>query len=254
MKSTIKFLLKNIPRPVLIKLSPIITKIFPFFLKGDAVHCSICNNSFSRFLAYGINPRPNALCPKCLSLERHRLLWLYFKSKTDFFEKHYKVLHVAPEQVFYKIFKKQRNLDYTTIDLESPLADIKMNVEQMTFGDSEFDIVLCNHVLEHVENDDKALKEIFRVLKKGGYAILQSCIDYNRLTTYEDKTITSEEDREREFWQKDHCRLYGMDYSERLKKAGFVVDENLFVNELSKEEVNRYRLMKEEIIFIGKKL
>jgi SAM-dependent methyltransferase len=129
-----------------------------------------------------------------------------------------------------------------------------MNIEQMTFGDSEFDIVLCNHVLEHVENDDKALKEIFRVLKKGGYAILQSCIDYNRLTTYEDKTITSEEDREREFWQKDHCRLYGMDYSERLKKAGFVVDENLFVNELSKEEVNRYRLMKEEIIFIGKKL
>jgi len=254
MRKAIKYLLKFIPRTLLIKFSPLATKIFPFFLKGDNVHCPICNNKFRKFLPYGINSRNNALCPKCLSLERHRLLWLYLNRKTDFFEKEYKVLHVAPEQVYHKLFKKQKNLTYVTIDLESPLADVKMNLEKMTFGNNEFDIVFCNHVLEHVDNDMKALSEIYRVLKKNGYAILQSCIDYDREKTYEDANIITPKDREREFWQKDHVRLYGMDYSKRLKSSGFVVEECNFINELSKEEIDRYKLPMKETIFIGRKL
>jgi SAM-dependent methyltransferase len=174
--------------------------------------------------------------------------------KTDFFKKEYKVLHVAPEQVFHKLLKKQKNLTYVTIDLESPLADLKMNLENMTFPDNEFDIIFCNHVLEHVDNDMKALSEIYRVLKKNGYAILQSCIDYDREKTYEDVNITSPKDREREFWQKDHVRLYGLDYSKRLESAGFVVEECNFINELSKEEIDRYKLSANETIFIGRKL
>jgi SAM-dependent methyltransferase len=253
MKKVIRYLLKYIPRPILIKFSSLGTMVFPVFLKGHNVQCPICNNSFRKFLPYGVNPRPNALCPKCLSLERHRLLWLYLTRKTDFFNQSYKVLHVAPEQVFFKLFKKQKNLDYITIDLESPLADIKMNLEEMTFSENEFDIVFCNHVLEHVTNDRKALSEIHRVLKKGGYAILQSCIDYNRDKTYEDPAITDPKDREREFWQKDHVRLYGMDYSTRLKQAGFNVEESHFITELTKEEIDSYKLSKDETIFIGRK-
>jgi SAM-dependent methyltransferase len=174
--------------------------------------------------------------------------------KTDFFIKDYKVLHVAPEQVFFQLFRKQNNLTYITIDLESPLADLKMNLEAMTFGSDVFDIVFCNHVLEHVDNDIKALSEIFRVLKKGGYAILQSCIDYSREKTYEDATIINPKDREREFWQKDHLRLYGTDYSDRLKNAGFAVEECNFIYELTKEEIDKYKLTPKETIFIGRKL
>jgi len=254
MKKAIKYLLKFIPRTLLIKFSPLVTIIFPFFLKGDKVCCPICNHKFRKFLPYGINPRANALCPKCLSLERHRLLWLYLNRKTDLFEKEYKVLHIAPEQVYHKLFKKQKNLTYITIDLESPLADIKMNIEKMTFSNDEFDIIFCNHVLEHINDDMKALSEIYRVLKKNGYAILQSCIDYNREHTYEDPNIITPKDREREFWQKDHVRLYGMDYSKRLERAGFIVEKCNFINELSKEEIDRYQLSANETIFIGRKL
>ena len=124
----------------------------------------------------------------------------------------------------------------------------------MTFGNDEFDIVFCNHVLEHVNDDKKAMSEIYRVLRKNGYAILQSCIDYNRANTYEDSSIVTPEDREREFWQKDHIRLYGMDYAKRLEKAGFAVEENNFIRELSVEEIDRCKLPSGEIIFIGRKL
>ena len=254
MKKFIRFLLQYIPRPILIRFSHWATKIMPFFLRGNKVECPICDHHFSKFLPYGVHPRPNALCPKCLSLERHRLMWLYLNRKTDFFKSEYRLLHVAPEQVFYKLFRNQKNLNYLTIDLESPLADIKMNLEEMTFGDEEFDVIFCNHVLEHVSNDSKALSEIYRVLRKGGFAILQSCIDYNREQTYEDLTITDPKDREREFWQKDHLRLYGMDYGSRLRKAGFEVEESHFVNELSPAEIDRYKLTPEEIIFIGRKI
>lgn len=254
MKKIIKYLLRYIPRPVLIRFSHWGTKILPFFLKGDNVECPICNHHFDRFLPYGIRPRPNALCPKCLSLERHRLMWLYLNRKTDFFTKESKVLHVAPEQVFYKLFRGQKNITYITTDLESPLADFKMNIEEMTFENDEFDVIFCNHVLEHVDNDAKALSEIYRVLRKGGFAILQSCIDYNLGKTYEDPTITDPQDREREFWQKDHLRLYGMDYGDRLRKAGFEVEESHFINELTPEEIDRCRLPSDEIMFIGRKL
>jgi len=254
MKNTIKFLLRYIPRPVLIRFSHLGTKILPLFLKGDKVECPICDHQFTNFLPYGIRPRPNALCPRCLSLERHRLMWLYLSRKTDFFKRDSRVLHVAPEQVFHKLFRNMKNLNYLTIDLESPLADIKMNLEEMTFGNEEFDVIFCNHVLEHVTNDAKALSEIYRVLRTGGYAILQSCIDYNLAKTYEDPAITDPIDREREFWQKDHLRLYGMDYGDRLRKAGFEVEESHFVNELTPEEIDRYKLPADEIIFIGRKL
>ncbi len=247
------FLLKNVPRKHLIRLSYGFTKISPYLLKGDKVKCPICDNQFKRFLSYGVDKRKNVLCPKCLSLERHRLLWLFLKKKTDFFKVDKKMLHIAPEQCFYHKFKAQKNIDYTTADLESPLADVKMDIQNMPFKNNEFDVLFCNHVLEHIEDDKKAMSEIFRVLKKGGFAILQIPIDRSLKKTYEDPRITDPIEREKHFLQKDHLRLYGLDYSDRLRNIGFDVLEDNLVSELSNELVEKYRLDKNEVIYFCKK-
>ena len=214
------------------------------------MECPICEISYRKFLPYGrLNPRPNALCPDSLSLERHRLMWLYLRERTNFFSAELRLLHIAPELCFIKKFKSMDNIDYTTADLESPLADVKMDVHEIPFGDNVFDVVFCNHVMEHVNDDIKAMSEIHRVLKPGGWAIIQSPQDYNRDTTLEDPSITDPKDRERIYWQSDHVRLYGLDYGKRLQKAGFKVTEDRYVMELPQERVKRYALPSKEIIY-----
>ncbi len=183
-----RYVLRNVPRKFLIKLSYPFKFFAPIFFRGEKYECPVCEWKFRKMLPYGVTERrENALCPKCLSLERHRLLWLFLKNKTTFFKEKKTVLHIAPEQCFLHLFRKQKNIEYITADLESPIADVKLDVQQMPFEENKFDIVICNHVLEHVEDDLKAMAEIYRVLKKGGFAILQVPIDYNRKKTYEDK-------------------------------------------------------------------
>ena len=143
------------------------------------------------------------MCPGCLALERHRLLWLYLNEKTSFFTQENKVLHIAPEQCFHDKFKKLENLDYKTADLESPLADYLCDVQNMPFEENHYDVVICNHVLEHVPDDIKAMKEILRILKPGGYAILQVPADFSRDKTFEDDSITDRKERTRIFGQYD---------------------------------------------------
>ena len=221
------------------------------------MECTICKRSFGKFLPYGLNStsaRDNVLCPYCLSLERHRLFWLYLKQRTDFFTAPKKVLHIAPEQCFYRLFRKQSNLDYTTGDLESPLADIHFDLHKIPLGDDEYDVVFCNHVLEHVADDHQCMTELFRVLKPGGMAIMQVPVDYSREETYEDPSITSPQDREREFWQKDHVRLFGRDYPQRLEKAGFKVEYLDLVKEIEPSLVERYRLQRAEVLYVGSKV
>lgn len=254
MKELITFLMRYVPRPVLIRFSLVANKLAPIVLKGDKVTCPVCEGNFKYFFPYGtVKRRDNVLCPKCLSLERHRLLWLFLKSKTDFFTKKAELLHIAPEQCFYKIFKKQKNLKYLTADLVSPLAEVKMDIHEMPFEDNRFDYVLCNHVLEHVNDSHKAMTEIYRVLKPGGWAVMQVPLDTTRYETYEDWSITSEKDREIHFWQKDHVRLFGLDYPDRLKKAGFTVEEVDLTKEINSELVKKYRLAEGEIIYWCKK-
>lgn len=254
MKEFITFLMRYVPRPILIRFSYLFNKVSPILMKGDKVECPICDGHFRSFLPYGtVKRRDNVLCPKCLSLERHRLLHLFLQQKTDFYTAKHKLLHIAPEQCFYKRFRKQANLDYLTGDLYSPLADVKMDIHEMPFEDARFDIVLCNHVLEHVDDDAQAMREIYRVLKPGGWAVMQVPLDDTREETYEDKSITSPEDREKHFWQKDHVRLFGLDYPKRLEKAGFKVEPVNLWNELGPELRERYRLMEGEIIYWAKK-
>ncbi len=225
-------------------------RISSLFYHGNNVACPVCNSTFRKFLPYGYNiVRKNVLCPRCLSLERHRLIWLFLKNKTDFFDKPQTVLHVAPEQCFYKRLKKQKNLNYTTADLESPIADVKLDIQQMPFRDNSYDVVICNHVLEHVEDDTRAMSEILRILKPGGYAILHVPVNFSMKTTHEDPSVKDPLEREKQFRQKDHYRLYGTDFPERLKKVGFVIKDKNYVDELDKQTIERYRLLTPEFMY-----
>lgn len=250
MKRLIPLILRVIPRPWLIRLSHLVMRITSFIYKGNQVECPVCGGTFRKFISYGHKKvREGVLCPRCFSLERHRLLWLFLQRCTDVFQGKYRILHVAPEQCFYSRFRKLKNLDYTTADLESPLADVKIDIQDMPFEDQDFDIVICNHVLEHVPDDRKAMKEIYRILQPGGFAILQVPADYSMEQTYEDASITDPDEREKHFRQKDHYRLYGKDYIERLKEAGFIIRNPNFLDQLSDDEIKRYRLPPFEYMF-----
>ncbi len=146
-----------------------------------------------------------------------------------------------------------KNLDYITADLESPIADIRMDIQKMPFNDNEYDVVICNHVLEHVEDDNKALSEILRVMKKGGFAILHVPMNLSMEKTYEDPSVTSPDEREKQFRQKDHYRLYGMDFPQRAKKAGFKITDANYTGELNKQEIERYRIIEKELMYAYRK-
>ena len=255
MKKIYKFLLNSLPRPLLIRLSYLFKIIAPIAYKGNNVQCPVCEKSFRKFLSYGSNiaHRENVLCPYDLTLERHRLMWLYLQ-KTDFFKaEKLDVLHVAPEQCFHKKFKNQNNLNYTTADLESPIADLHFDLHSIPLEDNLYDVIFCNHVMEHVKDDLQCMKELYRVMKPGGWGIFQVPIDYDNPETYEDNTITSEKDREIHFWQKDHVRLYGLDYPKKLEKAGFKIDVFDPKKNLGKINYEKLRLNPKELIFIVNK-
>jgi SAM-dependent methyltransferase len=246
-----KHILNNIPRPWLIKASYLVKPIIAFYLKGDTYTDPIDGNSFRKFLPYGYSKqRKNALSPSTLSLERHRLMWLFLKNETSFFtsSKKIKTLHIAPEQCFLKIFKKQKNLDYITSDLESPIADVKADICNLPFKDDSFDVVFCNHVLEHIPDDKKAMQELFRVLKKGGFGVFQIPQDMSRENTFEDASITDKQERTKIFGQYDHVRVYGRDYFNKLRSVGFKVEEVDYTQRITPEELDRFCLMKNEIL------
>lgn len=249
MKKLFKTILNTVPRPILIRLSYLVRPIIAFYLKGDTYTDPIDGKSFKSFLPYGYaKQRNNVLSPSTLSLERHRLLWLYLKNETDFFSTPKKVLHFAPEQAFYKRFRKQANLEYTTTDLESPLADVKADICNLPFEDNSFDIILCNHVLEHIPDDTKAMQELYRILKPGGMGIFQIPQDLNRQETFQDDSITDPKERTLIFGQYDHVRIYGRDYFDKLRKIGFNVKEVDYTKTLSKQEIEKYCLADGEII------
>ncbi|NQW35916.1 MAG: class I SAM-dependent methyltransferase [Flavobacteriales bacterium] len=244
-----KTILNTIPRPFLIKVSYWISPFLAFWYRGNTYTDPIDGKSFRKFLPYGYGEqRPNVLAPSTLSLERHRLLWLYLQNETSFFTAPLKVLHMAPEQCFLKRFKALKNLDYTSADLYAPHVDVKADICNLPFADASFDVVFCNHVLEHIDDDAKAMQELYRVLKLGGFGIFQIPQDLNREKTYEDFSITDPKERTKHFGQYDHVRIYGRDYFDRLRAVGFDVKEVDLSKTLSEEIINKYRLTKGEIL------
>jgi len=197
---------------------------------------------FQPYGAEGVVKRPNARCPSCGSLERQRLIALYLERRTSFFTDPLKVLHFAPEPAFHEKFKSLSNLDYISADLISSRAMVKVDITDIPYEEHSFDVILCSHVLEHVQDDRKAMQELYRVLKPGGWALLQIPIQSSREKTYEDPSIVTPEERLKHFGQKDHVRIYGEDYKDRLASAGFTVKVDSPVKELGQLPKNAKRL------------
>ena len=254
MQKIISLVTRKVPRKYLNGLNFLAGHVLALFYRGDKYECPIEGKTYRKFLPYGrMKSRPNALCPGSLSLERHRLQWLFMKNETNFFTENLRLLHIAPEMCFMRVFKKLDNINYVTADLDSPLADVKADVMDLPFDGTSFDVVFCNHVMEHVDDDIKAMKEIYRVLKPGGWAFMQVPLDPELEHTLEDPGVTDPAERERLYDQSDHMRKYGRDYGDRLRKAGFSVTEADYTTDLGPEKVERYALMPGEILYFCEK-
>ncbi len=261
----IKLILNIVPRPWLQKAAKLFMPLAGLFYAvgrtgRSGVECPLCGRRYRRFMPYGyVATRRNALCPGCLALERHRLLWLWLERESGLIAQttppaaapH--VLHIAPEACLARKFEQLLPPDhYITADLESPLAKVRMDVQHIPFPAGTFDIVLCNHVLEHVADDRRAMRELHRVTRSGGRGVLLAPVDLAREHTFEDNTITDPSERTRIFGQYDHRRIYGRDYADRLRRAGWQVAEIDMFARLTSEEQKKFAL-RHEILYVVSK-
>jgi len=250
--SSFKMLLKKLVpgrlrRPLARLADRVVPRRVMYF--GRAHYCPICRARLRRFRDFTPTYR-NVECPVCELHPRHRLLWLYLTHQLRLFETgRLSLLHFAPEKLFAEAFLRTPTIQYTSADLSSPVAMVKVDICRIPYPDASFDAILCSHVLEHVDDDSTAMRELFRVLKPGGWAILQVPIDESREQTLEDPAIQTPEDREKFYWQHDHVRLYGRDYPERLRQAGFEVEIDWYVRTFAPEEVRRLGLDPTEGIY-----
>ena len=256
MKGIIKWVLNHLPRPLIQRLAGWMLPVIGLFYRGRKFACPLCGKKFRKLLPYGyVTSRKNALCPHCLSLERHRLLWLYLQRETDLLTTLPHLLHIAPEVCLMRHLKphyRHNKAHYTTADLESPLADLHFDIQQIPIQDEQFDVVICNHLMEHVEDDLQAMRELHRILRPGGWGLLLSPVDLNRAETFEDDSITDPAERTRIFGQYDHRRLYGNDFADRLRQVGFEVEDLNYAARLTAEERIRFALPEDHIYVIHK--
>lgn len=234
---------------------------------GSKYYCPICDSNLRQLRPRGFKfpvltekniigggYRLNAQCPVCKSTDRERLLYLYLSNKTNFFAEQIKLLHVAPEPALSAVIGKHSNIDYLTADLNSASAMVKMDITEIDYPDQSFDVIICNHVLEHIIDDSRAMSELRRVLKSGGWGILQVPISLSLAQTYEDFSITDPTEREQVFGQSDHVRIYAIDYLDRLKESGFQVDPFAWWTDREfSDSNNKYGLLKDESIFVVSK-
>jgi predicted SAM-dependent methyltransferase len=232
---------------------------------GFRYKCPLCKHRLRKFLPFGLNfpvlkekkvigggYRQNARCPICGSLDRERLLYLYLLHRTDLFEKPKRLLHVAPEATVGHVLRTKANIDYVTADIASETVMIKMDITDIRFPDNSFDAIICNHVLEHIIDDGKAMSELYRILKPGGWAILQVPLSLTLKNTYEDFSITTTTGREEAFGQGDHVRIYAeKDYQDRLTRVGFKVNVFKWVSETENfgGRRNAFGLNEEECVY-----
>ncbi len=246
-----------IPGPIRKMFPPVSRLLFRYLsdrylsrsLRGDRFQCPVCGGRFDVFLPYGIPPRSNARCPRCGAFERHRLLWLYLKERTDIFSADMSLLDVAPVWYIQRSLRALRQLDYLSIDLDSPVAMKHMDLTNLDLPSDSFDSIICFHVLEHIPDDQKAISELHRVLKPGGWALIQVPVYRSLAKTIEGADITDPAERIRRFGHPDHVRKYGRDYVHRLEKAGFEVTQDRWAMSLSEHDALLYGVNRWEIFY-----
>lgn len=215
---------------------------------GNTVWCPVCGHHFNRFKDDW--NRPNAICWRCRSHERHRALWLLFNRRPELLSAPASMLHFAPEASLQRRLRAGPDR-YVTADLDQPGVDLHLDITDMrAVRDAEFDAVICSHVLEHVSDDRAAMHELRRITAPGGWCMVIVPIDLTRTTTYEDPTITDPSERERAFRQFDHVRLYAPDIEQRLQQAGFTVERIAPRTEFADKMMARCRLLDVDLIWL----
>lgn len=255
MKSVVRWALNHIPRRTMQRMASWVVPIMGLAYVGRVRECSLCGARYRRFMPYGyVVSREDALCPRCLSLERHRLIWLWICRHTDLMTSRPRLLHIAPEVSLMRHFERlyRGSDDYLTADLESPLAAMHFDVQHIPLDDASVDVVICNHLFEHVEDDRRAMRELYRVMRHGGWGIMMVPEDRSRATTFEDDTITDAAERTRLFGQYDHRRLYGRDYDDRLREAGFEVERLSPEAITTADERARYAVGGDDLVVVRK--
>ncbi|NNM06468.1 MAG: methyltransferase domain-containing protein [Gemmatimonadetes bacterium] len=245
-------------------------QLFKAVFSGEGCSCMFCGKSYRRFLHQGVRAdvfkkhrvsgagfKKNVRCPNCGSNQRTRLLHLFFEFRTEIYEKDVRVLHISPKRPIARELRRHQNIDHVCGALFperfAEFRAVRLDVTDIEFADGEFDVVICNHVLEHVREDETAMKEIYRVLTPGGFAVLQVPLALDLAETLEDPKVVEKRERIHAYGQKDHLRLYGLDYFDRLRNAGFRVSrDNPFKNQWV-PDVENFCLDKDEDIFLGSK-
>lgn len=223
------------------------------FYFGRKFVCPCCSRGFRKFFPHGVEPRSNAVCPGCNSLERHRLLCLYLNERTNIFSGNLSILHVAPEYILQKKLCALPGVRYLSIDLKHKLAMRKMDLTRLTIPNNVFDVILASHVLEHIRDDREAMRELYRVLKPGGWAIIQSRLDKKLHATFEFPDNATPEYRAYVSGSKDHFRVYGRDYKQKLEAIGFQVTVDDFAGKMTAELIKKYSIHPNEDIYLCRK-
>ena len=271
MKALVKFL---IPFQIVIRLKYAKQSFESLFFRGRDYECPFCGGRYRKLLPggeklpffkdnkiIGGGRRINMLCPRCHSTDRDRLIYHYLNSNALLIKPDISLLHIAPEPSLKNYLKKFSNISYTSGDkfekgyqgFYYDKDTLPLDLTSLSFSDNSFDIIICNHVLEHIVNEKQALNEIYRVLKPGGLAILQVPIASELMQTIENNA-DSDEKRALLYGQRDHVRLYGLDYLSRLKKQGFIVNEWSPSKHSDQNFLNRYAINSLEKVFIASKV
>lgn len=248
--STISLLARKLLSADMFKLARSLNgRINGLLNRGNTVKCPVCEGTFRRFLAAGDlgQERDQARCPRCGSVERHRLLWLFLNKETEFLGRAVKVLHFAPERCFEERFRSMKNIEYVTADLDPSLVMRQVDITDIPFDDDSFDMVICSHVLEHVADDLSAMKELKRITRPSGITIVM--VPTLGSTTQDGSLSQSPAIRRARYGQADHLRLYGSDIADRLAAAGFKVDARQYANEIPNGDSERYRIVMDESRF-----
>ncbi len=218
--------------------------------RGSAVLCPLCGHGFDRFKDDW--NRPDALCWRCGSHERHRAQWLLLQRRPELLDGARSLLHFSPEWCLRRKLAARPGLRYVTSDLDPAHddVDLRLDVTAIDLPDDAFDAILCSHVLEHVPDDRTAMAELRRITAPGGFTLVMVPLALARDATYEDAAVTSPEDRRREFLQADHVRLYAPDIADRLRSAGFTVETADLHAELGPRAAARHGLLASDLVYI----